>query len=79
MPYNRPTWDLTAALQAVRPGHDYFTLSDPGTVQVEANGATHFTAGPGDRRFLRLDPAKRTEILEVLSLLASEPPAKSVH
>jgi hypothetical protein len=48
-------------------------------VQVESNGVTHFTAGPGDRRFLRLDPAKRAEILEVLALLASEPPAKSVH
>ena len=79
MPYNRPTWDLTAALQAVRPEHAYFTLSDSGTVQVESNGVTHFTAGQGDRRFLRLDPAKGAEILEVLALLSSEPPAKSVH
>jgi inosine-uridine nucleoside N-ribohydrolase len=79
MPYNRPTWDLTAALEAVRPEHDYFTLSEPGTVQVESNGVTHFTPGQGDRRFLRLDPAKRGEILEVLALLASEPPAKPLH
>jgi inosine-uridine nucleoside N-ribohydrolase len=79
MPYNRPTWDLTAALQAVRPEHSYFTLSDSGTVKVESNGVTHFTAGQGDRRFLRLDAAKRSEILEVLALLASEPPAKSLH
>jgi inosine-uridine nucleoside N-ribohydrolase len=79
MPYNRPTWDLTAALEAVRPEHGYFTLSEPGTVQVESNGVTHFTASHGDRRFLRLDPAKHAEILEVLALLSSEPPAKSVH
>ena len=79
MPYNRPTWDLTAALEAVRPEHDYFTLSDPGTVRVESDGVTHFTPGQGDRRFLRLDPAKRGEILEVLALLASEPPAKPLH
>jgi inosine-uridine nucleoside N-ribohydrolase len=79
MPYNRPTWDLTAALQAVRPEHAYFALSEAGTVQVDANGATHITAGQGDRRYLRLDPSKRTEILEVLALLASEPPAKSLH
>jgi inosine-uridine nucleoside N-ribohydrolase len=76
MPYNRPTWDLTAALQAVRPEHGYFTLSEPGTVQVETKGITHFTAGGGDRRYLRLDPAKRTEILEVLALLSSEPPLR---
>ena len=74
MPYDRPTWDLTAALQAVRPEHAYFALSEAGTVQVESNGVTHFAAGHGDRRYLRLAPARRAEILEVLALLASEPP-----
>jgi inosine-uridine nucleoside N-ribohydrolase len=74
MPYNRPTWDLTAALQAVRPEHNYFALSEPGTVRVESNGVTHFTAGSGDRRYLRPDPSRRAEILEVLALLASQPP-----
>ena len=78
MPYDRPTWDLTAALQAVRPEHAYFALSEPGAVQVDSKGATRFTAGHGDRRYLRLDPAKRAEILEALTTLSSEPPrAKS--
>ena len=76
MPYNRPTWDLTAALQAVRPDHGYFTLSDPGSVQVDEKGVTHFTKGSGDRRYLRLDPAKGAEILEALALLSSEPPLR---
>src|SRR5580658_7991247 len=76
MPYNRPTWDLTAALQAVRPDHGYFTLSEPGTVRVDEKGVTHFTAGDADRRYLRLDPAKRAEILEILALLSSEPPLR---
>jgi inosine-uridine nucleoside N-ribohydrolase len=76
MPYDRPTWDLTAALQAVRPAHAYFGLSEPGTVVVESNGATRFSPGQGDRRYLRLDPSKRAEILEVLALLASQPPAR---
>ena len=74
MPYDRPTWDLTAALQAVRPEHAYFALSAAGTVQVDSSGATHFTAGKGDRRYLRLDPSKRAQILEALTILASEPP-----
>ncbi len=30
MPYNRPTWDLTAVLEAVRPDRGYFTRSEPG-------------------------------------------------
>jgi inosine-uridine nucleoside N-ribohydrolase len=76
MPYDRPTWDLTAALQAVRPDRGYFSLSERGAVSVEENGATHFTAGSGDRQFLRLDPAKRAEVLEALTLLSSQPPAR---
>lgn len=76
MPYNRPTWDLTAALEAVRPGHGYFSLSEPGAVFVEPTGATRFVPGKGDRQYLRLDPAKRAEILAVLTLLASQPPVR---
>jgi hypothetical protein len=76
MPYDRPTWDLTAVLQAVRPAHGYFGVSEAGAVLVESNGATHFTSGQGDRKYLRLDPSKRREILEVLALLASEPPVR---
>lgn len=76
MPYDRPTWDLTAALEAVRPEHGYFSRSEAGRVVVESNGATRFTSGQGDRRYLALDPSKRAEILEVLTLLASEPPAR---
>jgi squalene-hopene/tetraprenyl-beta-curcumene cyclase len=76
MPYDRPTWDLTAALQAVRPEHAYFTLSEPGSVIVDPNGSTHFKPGQGDRRYLRLDPSKRAGILEALTILASEPPGR---
>lgn len=74
MPYDRPSWDLTAVLQAVRPQHAYFGLSEPGNVVVESNGATRFIPGARDRRYLRLDPARRSQILEALTLLASEPP-----
>jgi inosine-uridine nucleoside N-ribohydrolase len=76
MPYDRPTWDLTAVLEAVRSSHGYFARSASGTVTVEATGATRFTPGPGGRQYLRLDPSKRAEILEVLALLASQPPAR---
>jgi inosine-uridine nucleoside N-ribohydrolase len=76
MPYDRPTWDLTAVLEAVRPERGYFGHSEDGTVAVGANGVTSFTPGKGDRQYLRLDPARRAEILAVLELLASEPPAR---
>ncbi|HEY4085906.1 MAG TPA: nucleoside hydrolase [Bryobacteraceae bacterium] len=73
MPYDRPTWDLTAVLEAVRPG--YFGHSENGTVAVEPRGVTKFTAGSGDRQYLRLDAARRAEILTALEILSSEPPA----
>jgi len=75
MPYDRPTWDLTAVLEAVRPER-YFMRSVPGTVRVEPDGITRFTPGAGDRCFLRLDRARSAEILQVLQLLASEPPGR---
>jgi len=75
MPYDRPAWDLTAALEAVRPDHGYFTLSEPGSVRVDQDGSTHFARGQGDRRYLILDPSKHAEIIEALALLASQPPS----
>ena len=77
MPYDRPTWDLTAALEAVRPDHQYFGYSAKGQVHVAQDGTTRFEAGGGDRVYLVLDAAKRTRILEALTLLASEPPITS--
>lgn len=74
MPYNRPTWDLTAALQAVRGNHNYFAISESGEVRVESDGATRFEPGHGNRRVLRPNPASKARVIEALTLLASEPP-----
>ena len=76
MPYDRPTWDLTAALEAVREGHQYFGYSAKGRVRVEDDGTTRFEPGGGDRYYLVLDASKRARVLEALTLLASEPPKR---
>jgi inosine-uridine nucleoside N-ribohydrolase len=76
MPYDSPTWDLTAVLEAVRPEHAYFGRSKQGSVLVEGNGATRFVPGQGDRQYLLLDSSKGAEIIEVLALLTSQPPAR---
>ncbi|MEO8129572.1 MAG: nucleoside hydrolase [Bryobacteraceae bacterium] len=73
MPYDRPTWDLTAVLEAVRPDHHYFGYSAKGRVHVEDNGVTRFEPGGADRSYLVLDASQRGRILEALSLLSSEP------
>jgi inosine-uridine nucleoside N-ribohydrolase len=74
MPYDRPVWDLTAVLYAVRPDRNYFSLSAPGTVDVDEQGRTVFTAAPdGRRRYLILGEQQKARTLEALILLASQP------
>ena len=77
MPYDRPTWDLTAALYAVRPDRGYFSLSPPGRIEAGADGRTRFTPSPAGRhRYLTIDAAQRTRTLEAMIELASQPPKK---
>jgi len=74
MPYDRPTWDLTAALYAVRPSRGYFDLSAAGRVTVDADGRTVFTESAGGKhRYLKLEEAQKARTLETLVLLASQP------
>jgi inosine-uridine nucleoside N-ribohydrolase len=73
-PYDRPTWDLTSVLYAVRPGSGYFTLSNSGTVTVADDGRTVFTAGAGRHRYLIVDDRQRAKVLTSMIELASAPP-----
>ncbi len=76
MPYDRPTWDLTAVLYAVRPDDGYFALSPPGTITVWPDGGSRFdpSAG-GNHRYLVLTQEQRTKTLEAMIVLASQPAA----
>jgi inosine-uridine nucleoside N-ribohydrolase len=74
MPYDRPTWDLTAALYAVRPDSGYFNLSPNGTVVVDDKGHTHFSPSEAGRhQYLILEESQKPKTLEALILLASQP------
>ena len=78
MPYDRPTWDLTAVLYAVRPDDKYFSLSPPGTITVLPDGGSRFEPSPaGNHRYLILTDDKRGRTLETLILLSTQPPANS--
>jgi inosine-uridine nucleoside N-ribohydrolase len=80
MPYDRPTWDLTAVLYAVRPDETYFSLSPPGTIAVLPDGSSRFAPSPtGKHRYLVLTDEQRARTLETLILLSSEPPANCVR
>lgn len=75
MPYDRPTWDLTSVLYAVRPDQGYFDVSEPGQANVNEKNLTPFQAKAGGlHRYLKNTPEQRARVLEALMLLASEPP-----
>jgi inosine-uridine nucleoside N-ribohydrolase len=72
-PYDRPTWDLTAALYAVRPNDGYFSLSEPGTINVGKTGVTTLLPSPGGKhRYLVMNDTQRARALEAMILLSSE-------
>jgi inosine-uridine nucleoside N-ribohydrolase len=80
MPYDRPTWDLTAVLYAVRPDENYFALSPPGTITVLPDGSSRFEASAnGNHRYLIIKDEQRARTLEAMILLASEPPGGSAR
>jgi purine nucleosidase len=74
-PHNRPTWDLTSVLYAVRGDRGYFDLSPAGRVTVEADGFTRFAESrEGSHRYLVLRPEQKPRVLEALVQLSSQPP-----
>ena len=75
-PYDRPTWDLTSVLYAVRPSGGYFSLSEPGTVSITDDGRTIFSPGKGRHRYLLADDSQRKKALATMIELASRPPRK---
>lgn len=75
MPYDRPTWDLTAVLYAIRPNRGYFNLSENGDITTDAEGKTTLTPNPAARRqYLTVNDTQRARVLEALIQLASQPP-----
>ena len=73
MPYDRPMWDPTATLYAVRP--DAFSLSAVGVITVDDKGRTHFTADTSGRHhYLIATPEQNAAALRAIIELASRPP-----
>ncbi|MBN1346070.1 MAG: nucleoside hydrolase [Phycisphaerae bacterium] len=75
MPYDRPTWDLTSVLYAVRPDRAYFGLSEPGKIRVTEEGYMQFTPTTGGKdRYLTVNHDQITRVREALVMLSSQPP-----
>ena len=75
--HDRPSWDLTSVLFAVRPDDGYFTLSQPGRVTVEDDGFLKFQPEElGRDRYLEMNSEQAIRVREVLRDLVSQPPAR---
>ena len=77
--HDRPSWDLTSVLVAVRENEGYFDYSEPGTVAIEDDGFTRFLpkAG-GNHRYLKMDSRQAQRVVEVQRALVSQPPLAEV-
>ncbi|NLN92038.1 MAG: nucleoside hydrolase [Candidatus Hydrogenedens sp.] len=74
-PHERPCWDLTSVLWAVRPDRGYYDLSPAGKVTVTEEGWTPFEAQPEGKHFyLIADAVQHARSREALALLATQPP-----
>ena len=75
MPYDRETWDPTAVLYAVE-GDKWFTVSEPGFIEVTEEGGTIFTPSPnGTRRYLTVDGTQANAIRTLFIEIITTPPA----
>ena len=74
-PHERPTWDLTSVLWAIRESRRYFGISESGSVTVLDDGETIFTPDPaGKHFFLTADDTQQKVVRELFTALVSEPP-----
>ncbi|MCA9014965.1 MAG: nucleoside hydrolase [Planctomycetaceae bacterium] len=73
--HDRPNWDLTSVLYAVRPQDHYFDLSGPGRVSVADDGFVSFApAKEGRDRYLIMNSMQAVQVREALRGLGSQPP-----
>ncbi|MFM8571805.1 MAG: nucleoside hydrolase, partial [Pirellula sp.] len=76
-PHDRPTWDLTSVLAAIRPDRGYFDVSKPGKVTISDDALSRFEEDPqGKHRYLILNPAMVERTREALVQLSSQPPSR---
>jgi len=75
MPYDAPSWDMTAALYVARPDAGFFQLSPPGIIQLSDSGDLEFApAAEGKHHRLISDAAQRERIVQTFVEIASAKP-----
>ncbi|NLW87996.1 MAG: nucleoside hydrolase [Planctomycetes bacterium] len=74
MPYDRPCWDVIAAMYAVRPDLEDLRLSPPGKVGLFPAGNTSFAYDASGRHFhLTINPGRGEHLQRMFTDLCSQP------
>lgn len=74
-PHDHHTADLTAALYALRPDRNYFSVSNPVKVTVLSDGNIRFKEdGNGNHRYLIVSEEQKIRTQEAMMMLVSQPP-----
>lgn len=74
---DRPNWDSTAVLEAIRPDRGYFEFSQSGRVSLGPRNTTRFSPDrQGNCRYLIIKPDQVGRVRELITVLVSEPPQR---
>ncbi|MCF8346451.1 MAG: nucleoside hydrolase [Bacteroidales bacterium] len=79
MPYDRPTWDLTAVLSVVEMNQKYFGYSPPGKVSVTPDEFIFEEDTAGTRTFLTVTPSQVIRVKERFVDLISLVPKNRIN
>ncbi len=75
MPYDAPSWAMTAMLYAIKPDDRYFKVSEPGGISIGDDGQAVFRHSlEGKHRRLLAAPGQKERILKSYTELASAKP-----
>jgi len=67
MPYDRPTWDMTAVLYAIEPDSVFFNLSPNGKIHINRIGKSFFIPSEkGKQHFLLIEESQKKRTLNAL-------------
>jgi hypothetical protein len=71
---DRPNWDSTAVLEAIRPDRGYFEFSQRGRVRLGPKNTTLFAPdAQGNCHYLIIKPDQIGRVRELITTLVSEP------
>lgn len=75
MPYDAPTWAMTAVLYGVRPDDGYFGLSDTGSLSMSDDGRVNFQqSAQGKHRYLLLNADQKERVVKTYREMVSAKP-----